>query len=163
MQARLVRTRDTITPSLLKRLRAAENPRRALQAAGQYIAGRSTRAFNEPKLRSAPWKPLAASTVKAKVASAIKTARTKAQKIKAQRAGGAILKANGVLWHSIRITSLTRNSVSIGTDRLYAKFHQLGTKHIPARPFLPFTAQGRLVPDARRRVESAMRRALERP
>jgi phage gpG-like protein len=147
MQARLTLNRDTITPALLKRLRAAQNPRPVLQAAGLVVEARAKRAFDEPALRPASWRALKAATLRAKARKNLST---------------AILKANGVLWRSIRITTLTNTIVRIGSDRFYAKFHQLGTKRMPARPFLPFTAQGRLVPDARRRVESAMRRALEK-
>lgn len=147
MQARLTLNRDTITPALLKRLRAAQNPRRILQAAGLVVEARAKRAFNDPALRPAAWRSLKPATLRAKARKNLST---------------AILKANGVLWRSIRITSLSGSNVKIGSDRFYAKFHQLGTKHMPARPFLPFTAQGRLVPDARRRVESAMRKALEK-
>lgn len=148
MQVRIQRVRDTLSPELLRRLRAAQNPRRALQAAGQYIAGRTTRAFNYPALRQASWRALKPATIKAKM--------------RKNRSPGILKATDPGLFHSIRITSLTSNSVTIGTDRFYAKFHQLGTKHIPARPFFPFTRDGRLVPDAKSRVEAAMRRALER-
>ncbi len=35
-------------------------------------------------------------------------------------------------------------SITFGSNRKYAGFHQFGTRYIPARPFLPITAQGEL-------------------
>jgi hypothetical protein len=53
------------------------------------------------------------------------------------------------------------SSVSIGTDRRYAAIHQLGGKHMPARPFFPFTKEGKLVPCATVEVERIIEKALE--
>lgn len=147
MQVRIQCVRDTLSPELLRRLRAVQKPRRVLKAAGLVVEARAKRAFDDPALRPAAWRALKPATIKAKMRKNLSS---------------AILKANGVLWRSIRITDLTSTTVKIGSDRFCAKFHQLGTKRMPARPFLPFTPEGRLVPDAKSRVEAAMRRALER-
>lgn len=52
-----------------------------------------------------------------------------------RRGGDKPLSDTGVLKGSIRYV-LGNNSVTIGTDTEYSIFHQFGTKHIPARPFL---------------------------
>jgi phage gpG-like protein len=145
MQARLSLTRDTISPDLRRALKATENPRPALQAVGLYIEARAKRAFDEPGLRPAAWAALKPATLRAKAAKNLSS---------------RILRANGTLWRSIRITEVTRTRVTVGTDRFHAKFHQLGTKRMPARPFFPFLPDGRLVPAAKSRVELAMRRKL---
>lgn len=141
MQATLKLTRDTVSRDVLKKLKAASNPKPALEAAGLVVISRAVRAFDEPGVRPAPWQALKASTL--------------ASKAKAGKSN-AILKRDGVLWRSIRITSLTARGVTIGTDRFYAQFHQMGTKRMPARPFFPFNDRG-MVPEAARRVEAALR------
>ncbi len=145
MQFRFIRGRDTISPSLMRALRTGGNARPVLQAAGLVIEARAKRAFDEPGLRPAAWAALKPSTLRAKAAKNLSS---------------QILRANGTLWRSIRITELLATRVTVGTDRFYAKFHQLGTKRMPARPFFPFLADGRLVPAAKARVELAMRRKL---
>lgn len=142
MQATLKLTKDTISRDLLRKLKAVSDPKPALEAAGLVIATRAVRAFDEPGVRPAPWQGLKASTLAAKA---------KANK------SDAILKRDGVLWRSIRITGLTKANVTIGTDRFYAQFHQLGTKRMPARPFFPFDQSGRLEEKAATRVQDAIR------
>lgn len=145
MQATLKITRDTVSRDLLKKLKAAADPKLALEAAGLVIVQRAVRAFDDPGVRPAPWQALAASTL----ASKAKVGKS-----------NAILKRDGVLWRSIRVTGLTKSNVTIGTDRFYAKFHQMGTKRMAARPFFPFDAKG-LVPEASRRVEAALRSRMK--
>lgn len=145
MQATLKLTKDTLTRDLLKKLKAAADPKPALEAAGLVIVQRAVRAFDEPGVRPAPWQALAASTL--------------ASKAKAGKSN-AILKRDGVLWRSIRITGLTKSSVTVGTDRFYAQFHQLGTKRMPARPFFPFDQSGKLETTAAARVQAAIKARL---
>jgi phage gpG-like protein len=142
MQYALKLTKNTVTPDLARKLKAAKDPKPALEAAGLVVVQRTVRAFDEPGVRPAPWQALKASSL--------------ASKAKAGKSN-AILKRDGVLWRSIRITSLTSRGVTIGTDRFYAKFHQLGTRRMPARPFFPFDKSGRLESTAASRVESAIR------
>lgn len=52
-----------------------------------------------------------------------------------RRGGHKPLSDTGVLKGSIRYV-LGNNSVTVGTEVEYSIFHQFGTKHIPARPFL---------------------------
>lgn len=142
MQYDLKLTRNTITPDLARKLKTAKDPRPALEAAGLVVVQRTVRAFDEPGVRPAPWQALKASSL----ASKAKEGKS-----------NAILKRDGVLWRSIRITSLTSRGVTIGTDRFYAQFHQLGTRRMPARPFFPFDQAGRLEATAAARVQAALK------
>lgn len=53
----------------------------------------------------------------------------------AKKGNNNILVHSGDLQNSIH-HYVGHNNVVIGTDRHYSQYHQLGTKHIPARPFL---------------------------
>jgi phage gpG-like protein len=64
------------------------------------------------------------------------------------------------LWRSIRVISISNDTVTIGSDKPYAAIHQLGGDDIPARPYLPFYAGGQLTPLGRQRVERALAAAL---
>ena len=141
MQAAIRVTRDLISPSLLKNLRRANDPKPALKAAGEVLVQMAKRSFDEPALRAAPWPALKPATIKAKA---------RANK------SNAILKRNGLLWRSLRVIGVDKTRVTVGSDRPYATFHQIGTRHIPARPFFPVTAQGKLTPAAKARVERAI-------
>lgn len=57
-----------------------------------------------------------------------------------QRRGGGILVDSGDLLTSI--TSYANNhSVVVGSNEVYAKYHQVGTNKMPARPFLGLSEQ----------------------
>lgn len=151
-------TKDTATPALRAALAQARNPQAILRAVGTQIVSIAKRAFREPSLRAAPWRP--------------------------KRDGSpSNLILHGVLSKSIRITELTDRNVSVGSDRIYAAIHQLGgiirpTQKkalkfqiggkwftvkkvvIPARPFLPFDANGRLIPAAEVKVRATIDRAV---
>lgn len=144
MQATLKLTRNAISPDLAKALRASQRAAPAMKAAGEVLVQMAKRSFDEPALRITNWPPLKSSTIKQK---------TKAGK------SNAILKSSGTLWRSLRVISAEATRVTIGSDRPYAAFHQIGTRHIPARPFFPI-AQGRLSAAAAKRVETALRLKL---
>jgi phage gpG-like protein len=146
MQLSLKLVRDGISPSLAKKVRAGGNPQLALRAAGEVLVQMAKRSFDEPSLRPAPWAPLKTSTVLAKA---------KAGK------SSSILKASGTMWRSFRVIGVDATRVTVGSDRPYAGFHQLGTQHIPARPFFPITPQGKLTAAAKARVEAAMQKRLD--
>lgn len=141
MQARFQLTKDTLTPDLRKKLKAVSNRQPALRAGGEVLVQMAKRSFDEPALRAAPWAPLKPSTIK--------------QKARAGKSSG-LLKSSGTLWRSLRVIGVDATSVRIGSDRPYAAYHQLGTRHIPARPFFPVTSQGKLTPAAKVRVERAI-------
>jgi phage gpG-like protein len=117
--------RDTLTPGLKKLAGMIADKKPILEAVGLQLVSITRRSFNEPALRAAPWAPLKAATLKAKL---------KAGK------SSAILKRDIVLARSWRVSSLTNSTVTVSTDRPYAVHHQFGAPKagIPARPMLPF-------------------------
>jgi len=112
-------TKDQITPDLRKKLAGIRDRRPVLEAMGIELVSLTKRAFNDAALRAAPWPPK-------------------------KDGSPATLKRKGTLWQSIRITSVTPDAVTVGSDRPYAAVHQLGSSKskgrgsgIPARPFFP--------------------------
>ena len=91
---------DRISDSLAKCLSAAQS-RDMAEAIGLQVVSMGQRAFNDPGLRPSAWAPL-------------------------KSGGAATLKISGALWHSLRIVSVSSNSVTVGSDRPYAAIHQLG-------------------------------------
>jgi len=152
---------DTITPSLARIIAACKNTRSVLEAMGAALVSVTVRAFRDEW--PASWPPT--------------------------KRGVAPLYRSGALRHSIRVISLTDRSVTVGTDRPYAVFHQFGVKPhpirpktkgalywpgaahpvrrvnhpgLPARPFFPFDASGRMTDVGRRIIEAAARAELAR-
>lgn len=115
---------DRLPPALARAASKIKDKRPILEAMGLQLVSITTRSFNDPTQRAAPWAPLSASTL--------------AQKLKAGKSS-AILKRDVILARSFRVTALTNAAVTVGSDRPYAPFQQFGTKRgIPARPMLPF-------------------------
>lgn len=117
---------DTATAALELIGAKLKDPTPVLEAAGEAVVGITTRAFNDPSLRVTPWAALQPATVAAKLR---------------EGSAGAILKRSTLLFRSFRVLDLTANSVTVGTDRFYARFHQWGSRNgrLPARPMLPLT------------------------
>ena len=153
---------DTISPKLAKLIKECSNPKKVLEAMGTSLVSVTKRAFNDPSLRPSTWAEV-------------------------KKSSGAPLKRSQTLWQSIRVTQITSNAVSVGTDRPYAAHHQFGTKPyvirpsgkkalfwpgaahpvkqvnhpgLPARPFFPFDDSGKMIPSARKLVEAAARTAM---
>ncbi len=133
---------DSISPDLARKISALKDPKPVLEAMGQQLVSHTTRSFNNPSLRIKSW---------------------------ANKKDGAPsnLKKEGALAQSIRITQLTGSSVTVGSDRLYAAVHQLGSRKstgrgggIPARPFFPITAEGQIAPDAAEKIRRVARAKL---
>lgn len=152
MKITVIKTRDILTPSLKRQIRLMSDPRPALKAVGTLFVSLALRAFNDASLRPKPWAPLSPATL---------AARKRAGR------GAAILRRTGTLARSPRIITLTRTSVTIGSDRAYASYHQFGSrdgKRPPARPFFPFTTTGSVsTPTLRARTlaVAAVRRTLQ--
>lgn len=155
MQVKIQLVRDDITPSLTRNLTAARSPSRALRAGGQAIVSLALRAFTTPSVRPNPWAPLSPRTLKARTSG-----RTK-------RKGTLPLMATTTLSRSPRVTGADNASVTVGSDRRaggysLAAIHQLGApaRRIPARPFFPFYADGRLTLTASAAFKAALKAAL---
>jgi hypothetical protein len=135
---------DQISPDIARKLKAAQDGRPALQAAGLVIESLAKRAFKEPALRPSAWAPLSPATLKEK---------------QSKRKSLSVLIRDAILIRSPRITALTGSSVTIGTDRPYAVYHQAGKGRM-YRPFFPIDKNGNLTPLGRNRVEAALRKKL---
>lgn len=146
MQLKLHKTRDLLTPDLRKRIKDARDPKEHLEAMGLAVVSMTQRAFTQSRFRPTPWPPLRPRTIAAKAR---------------QGKSNKPLIAQGLLARSPRIVNVTNTRVTVGSDRPYASYHQLGTTRIPARPFFPFTGRGRATAEARRQVIQALRRSFK--
>lgn len=154
---------DTLTPDLAARIKRAENSKAIMEAVGLQLVSWAQGSFDDPSKRPRSWK--------------------------ARRSGSnPLLKKSGALVQSIRVASVSNDSVVVGTDRPYAAFHQWGTKPyvirptlkkalfwsgaghpvkkvdhpgLPARPFLPFYKSGKMIPKAQERVMKTILKKLE--
>ncbi|WP_414664896.1 phage virion morphogenesis protein [Horticoccus sp. 23ND18S-11] len=154
-----VQLRDRLSPSLTKLARGIENKKPILEAMGLQLESLTRRAFNEPALRPMPWMNKLTISADGKTFSRSEPSR---------------LRKNQVLVRSIRITSLTNSSVTVGSDRIQAAIHQLGgiirpknapalafrigghlvtAKKVtmPARPFFPFLG-GKMIQSAQEKI-----------
>jgi phage gpG-like protein len=140
---------NTISKALQAKLKEVKDMRPALQAAATVVTEMTKRAFNEPALRPTEWAELKPATLAEK--------KRKGKSL-------AILKRDGLLVKSPRVADLTDKSVTVTSDRPYAAVQQLGNKKgtIPARPFFPFSADGKPTPKAVERVEIAIKAVLNR-
>jgi phage gpG-like protein len=153
---------DTATAALTALAAKVTNPQPIARAAGEAVAQLARRSFSDESVRASPWAPLAPSTLAQKLAGGTMT---------------QILRRSGLLWLSWRVTSVSRNSVTVGSDRRtedvaaslasrsagggginisLAAIHQFGTARIPARPMLPITGG----PDNAQFTELAVRDML---
>ena len=112
-------------------LALARAQKRVLAAAGQLVASRTTLAFRTPSMRPTPWAP---------------------RKKSKRDDGHPLLIKSGAMRQSIRWRLDGTNAVVVGSDKKYAPYHQHGTKKMPARPFFPIDAHGRLVPEMERKI-----------
>lgn len=122
----------------------ARAQKRALSDIGQAVASRATMAFRTPQMRPSPWAP--------RKPSYITTVNKKTGKKTKKLDGHPLLIKTGALRQSIGWKLRGSYTVVVGTDRKYAPYHQLGTKHMPARPFMPVDAKGNLVPEMMRKI-----------
>ena len=97
--------RDNISPQLAKLAQRLVNRRPLLEAMGLQLVSLTKRAFNDESLRPSTW-------------AAVNKIGPK----------NAPLKKTGALYQSIKISSLTNNTVTASSDRPYAAIHQLGGK-----------------------------------
>jgi phage gpG-like protein len=124
--------------------------KKLLDAAGAALASVATRSFREADKRPSAWAPLKESTLKRKAGKGNTLIDTQnlMQSIIAQNSTG----------ESIDVTSSARSSKGF----TYGAAHQFGTKHMPARPFLPFDpATGELSEAGKVAVEDAVEAELK--
>lgn len=160
MSLKITMTMDAVTPDLRKKIGAAARPQAVWRAVGTELVTITKSSFKEPGMRISNWS--------------------------AKRDGqGSNLIKKGMLKSSIRIVATTEKSVTVGSDRKYAGIHQLGgvirpkaggalvfwsggrlwrvkKVTIPARPFLPFTADGELSPKHAKKIELILDKAMQK-
>lgn len=130
----------------------ARAQQRILRDIGQAVASRATLAFRTPQMRPSPWAPRKPSYT---VTVNKKTGR-KAKKIDDH----PLLIKSGSLRQSIGWKLRGGDSVVVGTDKQYAGYHQFGTKHMPARPFMPVDKGGNLTPQMMQKIHRIVEKAL---
>lgn len=126
-----ISVRDGISPALAMLIRKVRDKKPILEAMGAQLVSLTVLAFTDESLRPAPWLP---------------------RKARKGDDGHSLLRKSGAMWHSIRISELTNDHVTVASDRPYASYQQFGTKHIPARPFFPFKKNGRLTQTAQEKI-----------
>jgi phage gpG-like protein len=152
-------TKDDLSASVLGMANLTRNPTPILRAIGTELISLTKRSFRDSSLRSIAWPAKSDGST-------------------------ATLIRKGLLLSSIRITALSADGVTIGSDRVYAAIHQLGgvivpTKAkslvftiggktifakkvtIPARPYFPFLPNGQLAPLAAEPVRKIGEAALD--
>ena len=121
--------RDLITPELRAILGKVQNRKPILEAMGVQLVSLTKRAFSDSALRPTAWAP------------------------RKKPAPHQLLRKSGAMWHSIRISAVTADLVTVTSDRKYAAAQQLGSKRgLPPRPFFPFTKDGKMTQVAQDKV-----------
>ena len=125
-------------------VRIAQAQSRALWYIGQAVASRAQQAFRTATFRPAKWEPR-----------------------KRKGDGHPLLIRSGNLRQSITWRFNGDDAVVVGSPAKYARYHQFGTKRMPARPFFPFDEQGRLTAGMKtkidRNVDRIFREELVKP
>ena len=110
----------------------------ALKAIGAEVKSQAELAFKHPHYRPSPWAP--------------------------RKSGGdwplLVKHPNGGLRASIESKLVGDDTVVVGTDKKYAGYHQFGTKHMPARPFMPVDKSGNLLPRVMRKIKKIVEESL---
>ena len=108
----------------------------ALKAIGTYVSSDATRAFRDASLRPSPWAPR-----------------------KDGKATHPLLIKSGSLRQSVRHRLEGADTVVVGSDKEYARYHQEGTKHMPARPFFPVDEHGQIMPTVMQQITHKVQEA----
>lgn len=112
---------------------------RSLADIGQAVASRATLAFRSEPIRPSPWAP---------------------RKPSKRDDGHPLLIKSGSLRQSIGYKVVGKDTVVVGTDRKYAGYHQFGTKHMPARPFMPLDENGNLLPRMQLKINEIVEKSV---
>ena len=116
----------------------ARAQKRALQDIGAAVASRATRAIRTVSLRPATWAP---------------------RKPSKRDDGHPLLIKSGDMRQSISWKLEGEDTVVVGSSKEYARYHQEGTKHMPARPFFPIDQYGQLVPEMASKIKRVIEKA----
>ena len=117
-------------------VRIAQAQSRALWYIGQAVSSRAQLAFRTSSLRPSAWAPR-----------------------KDKKSKHPLLIRSGNLRQSIAWRFNGDDTVVVGSPAKYARYHQFGTKRMPARPFFPFSRSGQLTPAMDRKIKGILDRA----
>lgn len=109
----------------------------ALKDIGAEVKSQAELTFRHPQYRPSPWAPR--------------------KELKSD--DHPLLIKSGALRQSIGWKLQGSDTVVIGTDRKYARYHQTGTKNMPARPVFP-VKDGNLTPRVERKVKGIVDKAF---
>jgi len=129
----------------------ARAQQRALADIGQAVASRATLAFRTPSLRPSPLAPRKPTYI-------VKVNKKTKKKTKKLDDHPLLIKS-GAPRQSIGWKLEGNDAVVVGSDKVYASYHQFGTKHTPARPFLPVDANGNLTPPMMQKIQGLVEKA----
>ena len=116
----------------------ARAQRKALEGIGSAVEEIARNSFTKDKsLRPSPWAP------------------------RKDKKKHALLLRSTDMWREIKHKVISDDTVAVGTKADYAKYHQFGTKHMPARPFFPIDKTGQLTPVAQRTVQQKIENAYK--
>ena len=140
--------KDEISPRMAQLMDSLKDFTEPLKKAEEYMLGSITETFRVGG-RPEKWAPLKPSSIRARAyrhrrGSSARAKRARKKAIEIMMAGNIRpLIDTGTLMRSVTarsdprgIRQLTKTELVIGTNVEYAPYHQYGTKHIPARPFL---------------------------
>ena len=124
----------------------------ALKVIGAEVKSQAERAFKHPHYRPSPWAPRKPSYI-------VKVNKKTGKKTKKLDVHPLLIKS-GTLSQSIESKMDGDDTVVVGSSQEYAGYHQFGTKHMPARPFMPIDENGNLLPRVQRKINKIVEEAL---
>lgn len=116
----------------------ARAQRNALTEIGDEVKSEAEQTFRHPQMRPSPWAP-------------------RKNNADPER---PLLQKSGVMKRDIDKKIEGNDTVVIFTPHEYIKYHQFGTKHMPARPVFPIDKQGNLTPRVLRKIKKIVEEAL---
>ena len=117
----------------------ARAQRNALTEIGDEVKSEAEKTFRHPQYRPSPWAP-------------------RKNNADPER---PLLQKSGVMKREIDKKIEGNDTVVIFTPHEYIKYHQFGTKHMPARPVFPIDKQGNLTPRCLRKIKQKVNEAFE--
>lgn len=142
---------DRLMAEFPQALAAAQ--RNALVAIGNEVVSEADQTFRNPGMRPSPWAP--------RKPTYIVTENKRTGKKKRKLDDHPLLQKELLMRKSIAKKIVGNDTVVIGTPQEYIKYHQFGTKYMPARPVFPIDQNGNLTPRCLRKITQHVSEAFE--
>jgi len=126
----------------------------ALRAIGDEVKSEADQTFRNPSMRPSPWAP--------RKPTYTVTVNKKTGKKKRKLDDHPLLQKSGLMKQGIDKKLVGNDTVIIGTPQEYIKYHQFGTKHMPARPVFPVDQGGNLTPRCLRKITQHVNEAFSK-